>query len=171
MVLLGLLLVLAALVLGAVLVLGTQNLTDSIDLEAMNVTVSLNPLSLLIAGAVAMFLLWMGLSLIRSALARKNRLRRERRFTELDEQRQREIEEHRQRASEAERRFEEQRVATDEARRRAEVAERTGAPVAAERPVDPTVDPATRELPRTGRGEVGTDARGYGQDAPPAPRR
>ncbi len=77
MILLGLIIVLLAIAAGGLLYLATQNLTDPIDLSAGGYQVGATPLALLIAGAVVMLLLWLGLALIRGSLRRKTRRRRE----------------------------------------------------------------------------------------------
>lgn len=77
MILLGLIIVLLAIAAGGLLYLATQNLTNPVDLEAGGYQVGATPLALLIAGAVVMLLLWLGLAMIRGSLRRKSRRRRE----------------------------------------------------------------------------------------------
>lgn len=104
MVILGLILLLVALGIGAVLIIGTQaphTAKDPVDIRLLDtVTVSLDPLMLVLAGMATMFLFWLGLVLIKTSLARKQRLRRERKQQERDAQerqslREREIEDER----------------------------------------------------------------------------
>lgn len=144
MVILGLILLLLALALGAALVLGTQApevAGQDVDIRLFDaVTISLNPLTLVLAGMATMFLFWLGLMLIRAALERKARLRRERK---MQEQQARERQDALQREREDERQayerqLEDQRLSTQAARERAEVAEaRSARPIA---DVDPGYD-------------------------------
>lgn len=88
MVVLGLVLVLLALLLGAALITGTsapETVGQDVDITVLDtVTFTLNPLTLVVSGMVVMFLLWLGLVLIKTTLARKARLRRERKAAELE---------------------------------------------------------------------------------------
>ncbi|NLJ54894.1 MAG: hypothetical protein GX344_12290 [Intrasporangiaceae bacterium] len=72
MIILGLVLIIVALLLGLLLVLGTQAL-DPIPLEILNQTYHMSPLALVIAGAVAMTLLWWGWALVRMGTRRRAR--------------------------------------------------------------------------------------------------
>lgn len=129
MVVLGLLILLVALALGTLLVMGA----GSPDVAAQDVEISLydtvqvtlNPLALVLAGMAVMFLAWLGLVLIRSALTRKARLRRERKEeARLAQQRQAAALREREAAErDHEAKLKEQRMATETARERAEVAE------------------------------------------------
>ena len=80
MVILGLILVLVALALGAALLMGTSAPEVSgqdVDIRLFDtVTINLNPLTLVIVGMLTMLLLWLGLVLIKWALTRKARARR-----------------------------------------------------------------------------------------------
>ncbi len=141
MVILGLLLVLLALGLGTLLVLATNDpdvAGRTLEIQFLNVTVELSPLALVVAGMIAMALLWFGLWAIRSALARKSRQRKDRKEQERLA-RERTVERERQRAAEKEahdRGVEEQRVATQTARERAEVAEERAARLESDGPKD-----------------------------------
>lgn len=88
MVVLGLVLVLLALLLGAALIAGTSapgTVGQDIDIHLLDtVTFTLDPLTLVVAGMLVMFLLWLGMVLIKTTLARKARLRRERKAAELE---------------------------------------------------------------------------------------
>ncbi|WP_338748642.1 hypothetical protein [Janibacter alittae] len=159
MVILGLVLVLLALLLGAALIMGTaapETVGQDIDLHVLDaVTFTLDPLSLVIAGMVVMFLLWLGLVMIKTTLARNARLRRERKSAELADRERREREEaaaaEQARDEEGERQLEERRLA--EERRRAGEATATrplGAP-APGAPADPT-----RPVPRRGAADETT---------------
>lgn len=168
MVILGLILVLLALALGAALVYGTQDPSVSsqdVDIQLFDaVTITLDPLLLVLAGMATMFLFWLGLVLIRSALARKQRLRRERKLQaqearerqalqerEREEERERERLAAQERERDYERQLHDQRLSTEAARERAEVAEsRSGT---ATRPIDTggTGDDSVRERAREGR--------------------
>lgn len=72
MIILGLVLIIVALLLGLVLVLGTQAL-DPIALDLLDQTYLMSPLALVIAGAVAMTLLWWGWALVRMGTRRRAR--------------------------------------------------------------------------------------------------
>lgn len=82
MVILGLLVVLVALLLGLALIAGAlapEVSGEELDISFFDtVTVSLSPLALVVAGMAAMFLLWVGLWMIKAALARKRRVRHDR---------------------------------------------------------------------------------------------
>ena len=158
MVILGLLLVLLALVVGAALITGTSAPEVSgqdVDIQLLDtVTITLNPLTLVIAGMAAMFVLWLGLVITKAALARKARLRRERKATEAEarELRERQAAEDAERArlAEGERQLEERRLA-EEQRRAA------GPTLAEERPTQSGTD--TRPLTREDPGPTGTTPR------------
>ena len=77
MIVLGLILIVFAVAAGALLFVGTQPLTEPVDLEAVGVTASVLPLVLLIAGAAVMLLFLLGLAMIRGSVRRKTRRRRE----------------------------------------------------------------------------------------------
>jgi uncharacterized membrane protein len=77
MILIGLLLILAALAGGAFLFEGTHAQTHPIDLTVLGVTVSLTPLALAAAGAIAVLLLWFGWAFVRTGAKRSARVRRE----------------------------------------------------------------------------------------------
>ena len=72
-VLLGVLLILVAIAAAAWLVVGSQSLTTPIDLPTPGMHVSMTPLAILIAGAAAMLLFWLGLALIRGSVRRRRR--------------------------------------------------------------------------------------------------
>lgn len=158
MVILGLLLVLLALVVGAALITGTSAPEVSgqdVDIQLLDtVTITLNPLTLVVAGMAAMFVLWLGLVITKAALARKARLRRERKATEAEarELRERQAAEDAERArlAEGERQLEERRLA-EEQRRAA------GPTLAEERPSQSGTD--TRPLTREDPGPTGTTPR------------
>ena len=158
MVILGLLLVLLALVVGAALITGTSAPEVSgqdVDIQLLDtVTITLNPLTLVVAGMAAMFVLWLGLVITKAALARKARLRRERKATEAEarELRERQAAEDAERArlAEGERQLEERRLA-EEQRRAA------GPTLAEERPSQSGTH--TRPLTREDPGPTGTTPR------------
>ena len=182
MVILGLLLILLALVVGAALITGTSAPEVSgqdVDIQLLDtVTITLNPLTLVIAGMAAMFVLWLGLVITKAALARKARLRRERKATEAEarELRERQAAEDAERArlAEGERQLEERRLAEEQRRteeqRAAEepqLAEEgpgteqqrraAGPTLAEERPAQSGTD--TRPLTREDPGPTGTTPR------------
>lgn len=140
MVILGILLVLLALLVGAALIIGTSapDVADQdVDIQLFDaVTINLDPLTMVIAGMAAMFLLWLGLVLIKTALTRKARLRRERKVAEAEARGRREREAaeaaERARLEEGERQLEERRQ--EELRRQAEQPT-TAAPTDTTRPV------------------------------------
>lgn len=168
MVVLGLVLVLLALLLGAALIAGTSapgTVGQDIDIHLLDtVTFTLDPLTLVVAGMVVMFLLWLGLVLVKTSLARKARLRRERKAADLEARDRREREQaeaaERARHEEGERQLEERR--REDERRRADetVATRPAGTSASAAPGDPTrpvtrqgADDETRPLPREGTSE------------------
>lgn len=162
MVILGLILVLIAVAIGAALLLGTQAPEVSgqeVDIRLFDaVTINLNPLTLVIAGMLTMLLLWLGLVMIKAALTRKAKQRRLRKEQEAESKRRLAEQEaaHQQELRERERAIEDQRVSTEIARERAEVAEShdpaLGQPTQriSTRGAAP-VDDATRPISREGR--------------------
>jgi uncharacterized membrane protein len=74
---LGLILIVFAVAAGTLLFVGTQPLTEPVDIEAAGVTASVLPIVLLIAGAAVMLLVLLGLAMIRGSVRRKARRRRE----------------------------------------------------------------------------------------------
>ena len=148
MIILGLILVLLAVAAGILLFSGTAQLTDSVDIDVLGGTISLPPLALLITGAAVISVFWLGWALMRSGIKRSSRRRRaakeeaaaaeqrrrddERRMQEEFAQRERQLAEERRRHAEettalrreSDERVDEQHLSTEEARRRAEVAER-----------------------------------------------
>lgn len=162
MIILGLILIVLALATGAFLVLGTSAL-DPIQLEVLNQTYSMSPLALVIAGVVATTLIWWGWALVRMGTRRRVRRSKEAkeaaRQAELDRAAQekenqakweRQLRERERQVRESEARLEEQRVSTQEARKRAEVAERRTdpppPPPSAQQPQAPD-HPAPRDRP------------------------
>jgi len=75
MVLLGVILVLLAAAAGVVLVAGTAQLTDSVQIDVLGGTLSIPPLTLLITGMVVISVFWLGWALLRSGLRRSKRRR------------------------------------------------------------------------------------------------
>lgn len=135
MIVLGLILIVLALAGALFLFVGTSAL-DPIQLEVLNQTYSMSPLALVIAGAIAMTLLWWGWALVRIGTRRRVRKSREAkeaaRQAELDRAArekenqakwERELRERERQVRETEARLAEQRISTSEARKRAEVAE------------------------------------------------
>lgn len=133
MVVLGLIILVVAILVGVVLVMGTGSpdvAGQKVDISLLDtVTVSLNPLALVVAGMAVMFLAWLGLVLMRSALARKARLRRERKDLEREAQHRRaedeaaRVREREELDRQHERELHDQHLATETARERAAVAE------------------------------------------------
>ncbi|MFF5324568.1 hypothetical protein ACFY2Y_12680 [Janibacter hoylei] len=146
MVILGIILVLVALLIGATLLLGTQAPEVSgqeVDIRLLDaVTINLNPLTLVIAGMLTMLLLWLGLVTIKWALTRKAKARRLRKEQEAESRRRLAEQEaaHQEELAQRERDLEEQRVSTQIARERAEVAESH----------DPTTSAATQRIDTRG---------------------
>ncbi|WP_406829410.1 hypothetical protein ABEG17_10415 [Pedococcus sp. KACC 23699] len=89
MIVLGLILVIVAIAAGVLLFLGTQSLTNTVNLDAAGIKVGLTPLALLIAGALIVLLLWFGLGIIRGVMKRRRRPARDAK----EAQRQAELEE------------------------------------------------------------------------------
>lgn len=89
MVLLGVLLVLVAAGAAVWLVLGSQAVTAPVNLHTAGLKIGMTPLALLVAGAVILLVLWVGLALIRASVKRRRRPAREAR----EAQRQAELEE------------------------------------------------------------------------------
>lgn len=75
MVLLGVVLVLLAAAAGVVLVAGTSQLTDSVEIDVLGGTIGIPPLTLLITGMVVISLFWLGWVLLRSGLRHSKRRR------------------------------------------------------------------------------------------------
>jgi type VI protein secretion system component VasK len=75
MVLLGVILVLLAAAAGVLLVVGTAQITDTVDITMLGGTLSLPPLTLLITGMVVISLFWLGWAMLRSGLRRGKRRR------------------------------------------------------------------------------------------------
>lgn len=148
MILLGILLIVLAVAGGTLLYVGTSQLTDPIDVEVLGGTLGLPPLAMLIAGALVVVVLWIGWILLSVGIRRAARRRKEAKAAaraaqeelaarERDlqegyaaherqlaaERREREVEAQRLR-DQADARVAEQHRATEEARKRAEVAEK-----------------------------------------------
>lgn len=156
MVILGLILVLVALALGAALLLGTQApdvAGQDVDIKLFDaVTITLDPLALVVAGMATMLLLWLGLVLIKAALTRRTRQRRQRKEQELAAKQRLADQEaaHHEEVARRDRELQDQRVSTEIARERAEVAERH----------DPTLTDQPTERIDTGVATPGRDALG-----------
>lgn len=147
MVLLGVVLVLLALGVGAALVLGSVRLEDPVVINVLGGTVELPPVVFLVSGMVVITVFWLGWAVLRHGLKRGHRRRVETREAEkaaeqeriAEQQRMKEelatrerlLEEERRRhesetaalRQQADERVAEQHVSTETARRRAEVAE------------------------------------------------
>ncbi|GGL42225.1 hypothetical protein H9L10_11310 [Phycicoccus endophyticus] len=147
MVLLGVVLVLLGLGLGALLVAGSVRLDDPVPVHVLGGTIELPPVVFLVSGMVVISIFWLGWVVLRTGLKRghrrrvearearkaaeEERLAQEQRMKEEVEARERALEAERRRheeetarlRQEAEQRVAEQHVATETARRRAEVAE------------------------------------------------
>ncbi len=136
MVVLGLLIVLIAIGVGAALYIGAASLHGTFTFDVVGAQISTNPVGLTLAGALVVLLLWLGWSLLRLGTRRSTRRRRaakeaERQAeVERDEAERRQQEEHVRREEEtqalrqeAQSRVDEQHLATETARQRAQVAE------------------------------------------------
>ncbi len=147
MVLLGVVLVVLALGVGALLVLGAVRLDDPVVMNVLGGQVELPPIVFLVSGMVVISLFWLGWVVLRSGLKRGHRRRvqareadrtaqeeraaEQKRLKEEVDARERQLAEERRRHEEeaaelrrqADERVAEQHVATETARRRAEVAE------------------------------------------------
>ena len=150
MILIGLLLILLAAAVGTLLFIGTQQITDTTDIDILGGTgtLGLPPLALLIAGALTISIFWLGWALLRSGIRRSSKRRarakeqarvaeeeraaRERQLQDDFATRERELAEERRRheaetaslRQQSDERVAEQHLATETARKRAEVAER-----------------------------------------------
>lgn len=154
MVILGLILVLVAVALGAALLVGTQApdvAGQDVDIKLFEVvTISLDPLTLVIAGMLTMLLLWLGLMLMKWSLTRKAKQRRLRKEQEAQARERLAQQEatHREEVARRDRELEDQRTSTEIARERAEAAERHDPTLQTQR-ID-TRDDATRPIRRDG---------------------
>lgn len=148
MILLGIVLIILAAIFGALLFIGAQQITDPTSVHILGGTIGLPPLALLIAGAVTVSVFWLGWALLRGGFRRAARRRAEvkdaRRKAEeterraeaertarerhtqsaLAEERERHAAETQALRASADQRVAEQHLATETARKRAEVAER-----------------------------------------------
>ena len=75
MILIGLLLILLAAAVGTLLFIGTQQITDTTDIDILGGTLGLPPLALLIAGALTISIFWLGWALLRSGIRRSSKRR------------------------------------------------------------------------------------------------
>ena len=75
MVLIGVILVLLAAAAGVVLIAGTAQLTDSVQIDVLGGTLSIPPLTLLITGMIVISVFWLGWVLLRGGLRRGKRRR------------------------------------------------------------------------------------------------
>lgn len=100
----GLILLLAALGAGVWLFLAAQHLTSAVDLTQWGMTIGFSPLALIIAGVGVTLAFLAGLSFVRFAVGRSSRLRKERKENERLAGQQRAVTER-----EATRRLEEER--------------------------------------------------------------
>ena len=117
MVLLGLILVALGLVVGVIAYLGAAGQSQTIELTAVGWTRAFSVLELLIIGAVAVLLVWLGWAAISSTLRRRARARRE----ERERERYAELERtHADYVTESERRLEEGHLRDEDFARREE---------------------------------------------------
>lgn len=117
MVLLGLILVALGLAVGVIAYLGAAGQTQTLELTAVGWTRAFSVLELLVIGAVAVLLVWLGWAAISSTLRRRARARREQR----EQERYAELERtHNDYVSESERRLEEGRLRDEDFARREE---------------------------------------------------
>ena len=75
MVLLGVILVLLAAAAGVVLIAGTAQLSDTVQIDVLGGTLSIPPLTLLVTGMVVISVFWLGWSMLRGGLRRARRRR------------------------------------------------------------------------------------------------
>ena len=188
-IILGLILVLLAVAAGILLFEGTSALTDGVDIDVLGGTISLPPLALLLTGAAVISVFWLGWALMRHGIKRGSRRRRqakeeaavaeqrrvdsERKMQEDFAQRERQLAEERRRHEEetsalrrdADERVEEQHLSTEEARRRAEIAEndlrrQPGTTGGAHSPGDATLGRDSRDVRDAGGVRDGREADG-----------
>lgn len=105
----GLLIILLGLGIGALLVLGTSQITDLTNIHVLGGTLGLPPLALVISGALVVALVWLGWVLLHGGVRRSIRRRREAKESA--------------RAAEADRVERERRMQEDFANRERQVAE------------------------------------------------
>lgn len=137
MILAGLLLIIISVIAGVLLFMGTSSLTDHVDVNILNGTIGLPPLALLITGAAVITVFWLGWALLRGGIKLNSRRRKEAKAAARDAEARR-VESDRKLAEErrlreqqeadlkrqSDERYQEQHLATETARQRAEVAER-----------------------------------------------
>lgn len=147
MIAIGIILILLAILAGVLLFMGTSSLTDTVTIDMPIGTLQLPPIALLVMGAIVITVFWLGWALFRTGIRRSSRRRKEakesarasearrveaeQRAQEEYAARERELADERARADaeadrlrhEADERVAEQHLATETARKRAEVAE------------------------------------------------
>jgi hypothetical protein len=161
MVLLGVILVLIAAAAGVVLVAGTAQLTDSVQIDVLGGTLSIPPLTLLITGMVVISVFWLGWVMLRGGLRRAKRHRVEAKEAAAAEEARRREEAQEQKRLQDE--FAAREQALIEERRLREQAEARAdehaTTVASDQPATSTERTAGDEATRTGDSAVGTHER------------
>lgn len=120
MILLGLILILLGAALGLVTYLAATPSSQTVELSEFGFTRASSALELLVIGAVAMLLIWLGWSAMAATMRRRSRLRREEREQERYAELERKHEDFR---TENDRRFEEARLRDEDLVRREEQVE------------------------------------------------
>ena len=155
MVLLGVILVLLAAAAGVLLVAGTAQLTDSVQVDVPGGTLSIPPLTLLITGMVVISVFWLGWAMLRSGLRRSKRRRVEAKEAAAAAEARR-VEEQKQMQAEFATR---EQALTEERRRREEaeslVADQRAATTTTERPVSADTTRATDSMTRANDSTTG----------------
>jgi membrane protein implicated in regulation of membrane protease activity len=117
MILLGLILIVLGAALGVVAYLAATSHSQLVELTALGWTRGFSPLELLVIGAAAVLLIWLGWALAGATLRRRSRVRRE----EREQERYAELERtHAEYRTEQETRFEEARLRDEDFARREE---------------------------------------------------
>jgi hypothetical protein len=162
MVLLGVILVLLAAAAGVVLIAGTAQLTDSVQIDVLGGTLSIPPLTLLITGMVVISVFWLGWVMLRGGLRRAKRRRVEaKEAAAAEEARRREEAQEQKRLQDEsaarERALLEERRLREQAEARAD--EHATTTVAADQPATSTERTAGAGTTRTGDPAVETHER------------
>jgi hypothetical protein len=155
MVLLGVILVLLAAAAGVVLIAGTAQLTDSVQIDVLGGTLSIPPLTLLVTGMVVISVFWLGWVMLRGGLrrARRRRVEAKEAAAAAETRRREEAEEQKRLQDEfaaRERALVEERRLREQAEARADEHASTTTTVAADQPAGSTERTTGAETTRTG---------------------
>ncbi len=162
MVLLGVILVLLAAAAGVVLIAGTAQLTDSVQIDLLGGTLSIPPLTLLVTGMIVISVFWLGWAMLRGGLRRAKRHRVEaKEAAAAEEARRREEAQEQQRLKDEftarEKALIEERRLREQAEARAD--EHATTTVGSDRPTTSTERTAGAEATRAGDSSLETHER------------